>query len=342
MHTMWLHAVAVLGMVTALVMTPVGVAAQSTDANEVPRTSWGEPELTGIYDYSSITPMQRPEEYGDRQFLTDEEVAELEQAAVERNRARDEREVTRAEAGDAGGANSHSSVWGLDFPTKALANRRTSRIIDPRNGRFPPMTSEAQKISAMRLGFSAEAPDDDYTDRGFGDRCMAIQGMPLSSLPYNNIVQLFQARDNFVILAEAFRIWRIVPIDDRPHGHLRQWTGDARGHWQDDSLVVETTNFSHILQHIRAGRGIRKLVERFTRTSPDVVEYEFTVDDPTTWTAPWTATLSLRRTDQVMYEYACHEGNLAMLNILRAARKRDGTPDEAVIEPGKICWDCEP
>ena len=306
-------------LVAVLALAPVVAAAQSTDATEVPRTSWGKPELTGIYDYSSITPMQRPEEYGERQFLTDEEVAELERGAIERNRERDERPVTRAEAGDAGGANSHSSVWGLDFPTKALANRRTSRIIDPRNGRFPPTTPEAQKISAMRLGFSADAPDDDYTDRGFGDRCMAIQGMPLTSLPYNNIVQLFQAQDNFVILAEAFRVWRIVPIDDRPHGRLRQWTGDARGHWRGE-----------------------KLVERFTRTSPDVVHYEFTVDDPTTWTAPWTATLSLRRTDQVMYEYACHEGNLAMLNILRAGRKRDGTPDEAVIEAGKICWDCEP
>ena len=133
-----------------------------------------------------------------------------------------------------------------------------------------------------------------------------------------------------------------MPIDERPHGVLRQRTDDARAHWEDDTLVVETTLFSRRLQQVSAGRGIRRLVERFTRESDDLIRYKHTVDDPTRWTSTWTAAISLRKTAGPVYEVACHEGNYAIENILRGARAQDGTPDAPVAEPGTICWDCEP
>ena len=329
-------------LATALALTPVDAAAQATGRTEPSRTERGDPDLRGVFDYSSITPMQRPEEFADQEYLSEEQAASLEQAAVDRDRAATEAPVQRSVAGDAAGANSHAWQWGLDFGTKVVADRRTSRIVDPPNGRFPEMTAAGKADAARRRGFGAILPADDYLDLGQGDRCLALHGLPLTPLPYNNLVQLFQTPDHFVIYAEAFRTWRIVPISDRPHGALRQRTGDARAHWEGDTLVVETTLFSHRLQQVSAGRNIRRLVERFTREGEDLVRYEYTVDDPSRWTSTWTAAISLRKTAGPTYEVACHEGNYAIENILRGARAQDGTPDAAVAQPGIICWDCEP
>ena len=317
-------------------------ASAAAQTAEPPRTPWGVPALGGLWDYSSITPMQRPEEYADQEYLTEDEAAALEQGAVDRERNILASPVNRAEAGDAAGANGHAWQWGLDFGTRVVADRRTSRIIDPPKGRFPEMTEAGKRDQARRRGFGAILPADDYRDLGQGDRCLALHGLPISPLPYNNLVQLIQARDYFVIYAEAFRTWRIVPITDRPHGVIRQRTGDARGRWDDDTLVVETTLFSNRLQQVGSGPNIRRLVERFTRESDDLIRYEYTVDDPTRWTSSWTAAISLRATAGPMYEVACHEGNYAIGNILRGHRAQDGTPKAAVAEPGVICWDCEP
>ena len=322
---------------TALLLTPVLASAQS-----IPRTPWGTPDLGGIWDYSSITPMQRPAELADQEFLTEEGAAALEQAAVERDQAAVAAPVQPAEAGDAAGANAHAWQWGLDFGTKVVADRRTSRIIDPPNGRYPELTEAAQADAARRRGFGAILPADDYFELGQGDRCLALHGLPLQPLPYNNLVQLFLTEDYLVIYAEAFRTWRIAPISDRPHGRLRQRTGDLRAHWEGDTLVVESTLFSRPLQQLSfSGQGIRTLTERFTRESEDLVRYEYAVDDPTRWTASWTAAISLRSTPGPIYEVACHEGNYAVGNILRGHRAQDGTPDAAPREPGIICWDCE-
>ena len=328
--------VAVLG---ALALAPVLASAQSTST---PRTSWGDPALGGIWDYSSITPMQRPEEFADQEYLSEEQAAALEQAAIDRDRNAVEAPVRRSEAGDAAGANGHAWQWGLDFGTKVVADRRTSRIIDPPNGRYPEMTEAGKADVARRRGFGAILPADDYSELGQGDRCLALHGLPLSPLPYNNLVHLLQTPDHFVIYAEAFRTWRIVPITNRPHGVIRQKTGDARARWEGDTLVVETTLFSNRLQQVGSGPNIRRLEERFTRESDDLIRYEYTVDDPTRWTSPWTAAISLRETIGPMYEVACHEGNYAIENILRGHRAQDGTPKAAVAEPGVICWDCEP
>ena len=328
-------------LAATLGLTPFVAMAQSAQESTPPRTPWGAPDLGGIFDYSSITPMQRPEEFADQEFLTEEQAAALEQGAVDRDQAAADAPVRRAEAGDAAGANSHSWVWGLDFGTKVVADRRSSRIIDPPNGRYPALTDAGAADSAGRMPWGAIMPADDHLELGQGDRCLALHGLPLTPLPYNNLVQLIQTPDHFVIYAEAFRTWRIVPISDRPHGVLRQKTGDARAHWEGDTLVVETTLFSNRLQQVGAGPNIRRLVERFTRESDDLIRYEYTVDDPVRWTAPWTAAISLRKTVGPMFEVACHEGNYAIENILRGARAQDGTQDAPVVESGRICSDCE-
>jgi hypothetical protein len=162
----------------------------------------------------------------------------------------------------------------------------------------------------------------------------------LAPLPYNNLVHLMQTPDHFVIYAEAFRTWRIVPITDRAHGSIPQRLGDGRAHWDGDTLVVETTHISHRLQ--QGGMSIpRTITERFTRESDGVVRYAYTVDAPDHWTAPWTASFSLRTTDGPLFEVACHEGNYAIVNILSGLRTFDGTSREPMADPGTICWDCE-
>ena len=324
-------------------LTPVVAAAQNTATTAPPRTAWGAPDLGGLWDYSSITPMQRPGNLADQEYLTEEQAAALEQASIDRDLAAVSAPVQRSEAGDLAGANGHAWQWGLEFGNKVVADRRTSRIIDPSNGRYPETTDAAKADQARRRGFGAILPADDYFELGQGDRCMALHGLPLSPLPYNNLVRLIQTEDYFAIYAEAFRTWRIAPISDRPHGQLRQRTGDLRAHWDGDTLVVESTLFSHRLQQLSgSGEGLRTLTERFTRESEDLIRYEYTVDDPTRWTAPWTAAISLRSTPGPLFEVACHEGNYAVPNILRGARAQQGTPDEPPREPGIICWDCEP
>ncbi len=328
-----------IGVVALLVLMPVIAMAQATEPADAPRTPWGDPDLQGVWDYSTITPMQRPERYGDQAYLTEEEAAALEQGAVERDQNAAAAPARRAEAGENVGA--YNLFW-MDLGTQVVEDRRTSLLIDPPNGRFPAMTEAGAAEASTRRGFGADLPVDSHEDLGWGDRCLAVHGLPLAPLPYNSIVQIFQTPDHVAIFGESNRVWRIVPLSDRPHGTIRQWLGDARAHWDGDTLVVETTNFARLLQQVGSGQNIRSLVERFTLAGPGVIHYEYTVDDPVRFVSPWTAAVSLRRTDGLAYEVACHEGNYALENILRGARALDGTPDAPVAEPGVICWDCEP
>ena len=323
-------------LAAALALTPAAAAAQTA---EPPRTAWGDPDLQGVWDYSSITPMQRPERFGDRAFLTREEAATLEQDAAARDRNAAAAPPRRAVAGENVGA--YNLFW-MDLGTRVVEDRRTSLIVDPPTGRFPALTEAGAAEARSRRGFGADLPADSHEDLGWGDRCMAVHGLPIVPLPYNSIVQIFQTPDHVAIYGESNRVWRIVPLDDRPHGVLRQWLGDARGRWEGDTLVVETTNFQRQLQQVGSGRNIRSIVERFTRESAGIVRYEFTVDDPVRFVGPWTAALSLRKIDGHAYEVACHEGNYALENILRGLRALDGTPDAPAAEPGVLCWDCEP
>ncbi len=328
-----------IALAGVLALAPPAAAAQETAAADLPRTPWGHPDLQGVWDYSTITPMQRPERYGDRAYLTEEEAADLEAGAVERDRAAAAAPARRAVAGENVGA--YNLFW-MDLGTQVVEDRRTSLIIDPPDGRFPALTEAGAAEARSRRGFGADLPADSHEDLGWGDRCMAVHGLPIVPLPYNSIVQIFQTPDHVAIFGESNRVWRIVPLSQRPHGAIRQWLGDARARWEGDTLVVETTRFARLLQQVGSGRNIRSLVERFTLASPGVIRYEFTVDDPVRWVSPWTAALSLRRTDGPAYEVACHEGNYSLENILRGLRALDGTPKAPTAEPGVICWDCEP
>ncbi|MDT8429040.1 MAG: hypothetical protein RQ757_09785 [Pseudomonadales bacterium] len=318
-------------------------SAANNDGYVAPRTEWGHPEIRGVWNFSSNTPMERPREYADHEFLTPEDVI-----------ARDRRAAELAEAGDGqsaqGGVGGYNQFWVEGLPQDL--NLRTSIIIDPPNGRLPP------RVEGAPIAFGGLGPDttgerpvrftvggigkDGPEDRGLSERCLLGFNSVPPFLPsmYNNNVQLFQNKDHVVIFNEMIHEARIVPIDDRPRlpEEVSQWTGDSRGYWDGETLVVETTNFTDKTQTFR-GTGIganMHLTERFTRVADDRVEYEFTVNDPQAYAAPFTGVVPMFRSEGEMYEYACHEGNYGMVNILRGARVDEGLWDferNEVIQP---------
>ena len=306
----------------ALVAAAVGLVAFSAaaGAQEAPRTGWGDPDLQGVWDFRTITPLQRPEDLGDKAFLTPAEAAEREQAAVDRDIELWEREARTAVAGDNVGA--YNNFW-MDRGTRVIETLRTSLVTDPPNGRLPGLTDEGGARASIPLGsFRVEFPES-YTDLSTYDRC--IQGFnagpPITPGGYNQNVQIFQTPRHLVLLTEMVHTVRVIPLDGQPplDDRVQQWSGDSRGRWEGDTLVVESKNF---LQK-RAWRGSSDrmtLVERFRRVDADMLEYEFTVTDPGTWTAPWSVNLPMVRSDLPLFEYACHEGNSAMPNILGGAR----------------------
>ncbi len=316
------HLAAVFAVVAGVALSAMPVAAQTG-----PRTAWGDPALHGIWDFRSITPLQRPEELAEKEFLTEEEAANLEQETIDREERLLNRPARRTQAGgnvDRGedGANgSYNDLW-LDRGTTTIGTRRTSLIVDPLNGRMPSLTPAAERRTEARTARRREHPADSWEDRGLNDRCMFTTGLPMVPSAYNNNVHVFQTPDHLVMLIEMTHTLRVVPLDGRPHGTLPQFAGDSRGHWEGDTLVVETMNF-HRLTSIRGSTPNARLVERFTRISPDTIQYEFTVEDPDTWTSPWTARVELMQTDEPLYEYACHEGNYSMEGILAGARAEE-------------------
>ncbi len=259
--------------------------------------------------------------------MTEEEAANLEQETDDRNERLLRRVARRTEAtesgdrGEDGAPGFYNNFW-FDRGTRTIGTRRTSLIVDPSNGRIPPVTPEAEKRAETRRAYRREHPADSWEDRGMADRCMFTTGLPIVPSAYNNNVHLFQTPDHLVMLIEMTHTLRVVPLDGRPHGNIRQFVGDSRGHWEGDTLVVETLNF-HRLTGIRGSTPNAVLVERFTRISPNAIQYGFTVEDPATWTRPWTAEVQLTKNDQPLYEYACHEGNYAMEGILAGARAEE-------------------
>jgi hypothetical protein len=284
-----------------------------------PRTPWGDPDLEGVWDYKTITPLERPQSMAGRQFLTDEEVNQLESRAAKRL---DEPPDDTVPAGTV-----HAPYW-TDPGRKVLEDKRTSLIIDPADGRVPSLTPEAQMRAATRGTGNRQAGGgkaDSYTDRSNLERCIT-QGLPNANLPtlYNNNIQIFQSPGYVAILHEMVHDVRVVPLDGRAHvgSGVRQWLGDSRGHWDGSTLVVETTNFSDKTNFRGSGANLH-LVERFTRVGPDTIGYEVTMNDPTTWTRPWTAALPMRPAEGLIYEYACHESNIGLYDILEVARDED-------------------
>ena len=321
----------VLASMSVVAVVVVSLSAMPVFAQTVPRTAWGQPDLGGIWDFRTITPMQRPRSRAEQEFLTAEEAASLERAAVDRNTDLANRGALRTEAtrsvdrGEEGAPGFYNNFW-LDRGTRTVGTRRTSLIVDPPNGRMPAVTESSRERGRARREAQRGHVADSWVNRSAFDRCILgfNAGPPITPGGYNQNVQLFQTPDHVVLVTEMVHTARVVPLDGRPvlTDGIRQWSGDSRGHWEGDTLVVETSNFND-QRRWRGSTPNMKLVERFTRIDADTLEYEFTVTDPETWTTPWTAQIPMRRNDLTLFEYACHEGNHSMEGILAGARAQE-------------------
>ena len=290
--------------------------------------------------YSEQTSPSAARELAGRERLTAEEVANLEREILDRNAALLERAPRRTEVtesvdvGEDGAPGFYNNFW-LDRGTTSTG--QTSLIVDPPDGRLPPLTPAAQADEDARLAARAErGPADTWTDMDLNDRCMLWSvGPPMLPTGYNNNYLILQTPDHVVIHVEMIHDTRIIPLDGRPRPGrgVPQWLGEIRGHWEGDTLVVETrriarseegSSFGNDVVRIRAANGGRteslRVVERFTRVGPDAIRYEFTVEDPTRWASPWSGELPLRRIDETLFEYACHEGNYSIVNVLSGER----------------------
>jgi hypothetical protein len=333
-----LTAMAGLPVVIAFgLLAPAAVAAETWT---VPRMADGQPDLQGVWDFRTITPMERPVALGTKEFFTEEEAAIWEK---EENRRQDRDQIDPETGGlqyPRGGVVPYNEFW-YDRGNKVVGTKRTSLIVDPPNGRLPEMTPDGKKRADLRAAEQRETQlgrphADSYEDRPLQERCIVglNAGPPMHPGAYNNNLQLFQTQQYVVILNEMVHDARIIPLDGRPHGHIRQWKGDSRGHWEGNTLVVDTINFKRETSLPNSGANTH-LVERFTRTAADTLLYEFTVDDPTMWTRPWTAVVPMRKSEDLIYEYACHEGNYAMASILAGARVAEKAAEEAAKKGAK-------
>jgi hypothetical protein len=293
-----------------------------------PRTADGKPDLQGIFTFSTITPLQRPDALAGKDSLTVEEAAAFEAAENTRlNRDLFDPEKGQPSAGYApraqGGVLSYNEFW-YERGNALTKDKRTSLVVDPPNGRIP-FTETALRMNAEAARKSNSGFADSYTDRSLSDRCIMgfNSGPPMISGAYNNNLQILQTPGQFVIVNEMVHNTRIIPTDGRPHGTLRQWAGDSRGRWEGETLIVETINFLRETS-LPGSTADTRLVERFTRLDADTIKYEFTVTDSNSYTRPWTAVMPLTKTQGPLYEYACHEGNYALPGILRGARVKDG------------------
>jgi len=295
-------------------------------ASKVARTPDGRPDLQGVWNYATVTPLERPDALRGKDVFSDDEAEEF--ARKETEKADHDRNPPADIVGN------YNEFW-YDGNKKVIPTKRTSLIVDPPDGRLPPQTAEADKraatIAAARKGIGRHEPTpggfvEDLGPGGLQVRCILgfNSGPPMTPAAYNQNVQIFQTRDNVVIYNEMVHNARIVPMDGRPHGKLPQWVGDSRGRWDGETLVVETKNFKRETAFLN-GRTTSKLhlIERFTRVDADTLMYEFTVNDPTVWTRPWTAQIPMSRSDEPIYEYACHEANHGLTGILGGALLRD-------------------
>jgi hypothetical protein len=331
-------------------------SAPATSAWKVPRTPDGHPDLQGVWSNNSVTPMARPTQWKDKTSLTEAEVAELKnlvanavkqggdaifggivQIALNLKDSGQYRQVSTD-----GGTGNYNEFWLADYDW----DNRTSLITDPPNGQMPPLTPEAQARRARGgRGGRGTAPvvvltsengprgrADGPEDRSLSERCISF-GAPRTGTGYNSYEQIVQSPESVVILQEMIHDARVVPMDGRPHlsSSVRQLNGDPRGHWEGDTLVVETTNF---LNGFQGSTPNVKLIERYTRVSPDYINWEITPIDPDTWAKPWTFMIRLKRTDDQLYEYACHEGNYAMAGILGGARAEEAKAAAQAAQKG--------
>lgn len=314
--------VVILGGLLAAVAVSAGVSLSAQSKTTPPaktfvaKTPWGDPDLQGVWDYKTITPLERPAAMGDRQFLNDEEVTRLEGNAAKRLDSPPDENTP---------ANLVHAPYMTDPGRKVDEDHRTSLIVDPPDGRIPPTTPEAQRRLALRRAGARDGGTDGPEQRSSLERCITW-GLPTSILPglYNNNIRILQGPGYVTITHEMVHDTRVIPLDGRAplSPKMHQWFGDSRGHWEGNTLVVETANFSDKTNYRGAGATLH-MIERFTRTGKNGVDYRLTVDDLTTWTKPWTVELHMRTSEGDLYEYACHEGNYGLHNILEAARDED-------------------
>jgi len=311
-------------MFPAAMMGAPGPAPAQGRAAAPARTADGKPNLAGIYSFSTITPLQRPDALAGKNTLSEEE-AEAFEASENSRQNRDLFDPIKGQpsAGYAsraeGGVLSYNETW-YERGNKLTRDKRTSLIVDPPSGTIP-FTEAARRRNAARAALSNSGLGDSYEDRPVGDRCLQgfNSGPPMTPGQYNNNVQILQAPGTVVILNEMVHNARIIPTDGRPHTTLRQWSGDSRGRWEGDTLVVETINFRRETS-LQGSTADTRLVERFTRIDADTLKYEFTVTDSNSYTQPWSAMIPLSRIPGPLFEYGCHEGNYALPNILAGAR----------------------
>ena len=333
-------------LVAVVWLAAVPVAGQKTWTP--PLTPYGQPDLQGVWENKSATPLERPKELAGRPFLTDQEVAELKKRAA---RIFD----VNGNADFAGGDNYFLALLAnpeqyvnpnVTGSVTAMVERdlenRTSLVVDPADGKIPPLTPEARKRTADSPAPNAapRRPAAGPEDLPNALRCITY-GMPRLGVTNLNAAgplgyyQIVQAPGYVALFLEAIHETRIIPLDGRPHlsEGVRQWSGDSRGRWEGNTLVVDTTNFSPNSYFLGAAENLH-VVERFTRVAADTINYEITLNDPTTWTAPWTAVIRLKRTADKIYEYACHEGNFqTMEGILGAARVDEKAAEDAAKGP---------
>jgi hypothetical protein len=308
-----------------------------------PRTPDGHPDLQGIWTTHTFTPLQRPARYADQEFLTEQEAAELSalltQDQVDPLAAgifglSDEERRKRIVQNN--GTHYDNALFLATPDLKPLSSNRTSLIYDPPDGKLPPVTAEGRERAAARraaIGF------DNYENRPLQERCIiwTHEGPPMLPPPYNDALQIVQTPGHVVVARELASAPRVIPTDGRPHlpRNIQQWAGDSRGRWEGDTLVVDTTNFTPRTAFQGSGSALH-VVERFTRVSADRILYRFTVDDPDTWTRPWSAEIPMIAAKGPLFEYACHEGNYGLLGILKGARfaDKEAAPG-AARDPGR-------
>jgi hypothetical protein len=315
------------GILAAWLGTSVAWA-QSGDFT-APRTSFGHPDLSGTWTNNNATPLQRPAQWADKELLTDAELATVRSAARQLEEDGDalfgDELILDAISGDAE-PESHDTETGnyngFWLPPREF-ERRTSLIIDPPNGRIPPYTPEAQARRAVAAEQRRLHPADGPWSRGLGERCITF-GVPRLTAAYSSVFEVVQSPQEVVFVMETIHNARVIPLDGRPHlsSGVPQWDGSSRGHWEGDTLVVDTIGFSAKSDMMGSSTGLH-LVERFTRIAPDVLQYDVTMSDPSTWTQPWTVRIPMKQIDEPLIEYACHEGNLGMFGILAGARKQE-------------------
>lgn len=310
---------AVIGGSFALVLISLSVQAQSLNQNLDSYlhkfTSWGHPNIQGVWDRRTITPLERPERLADKAFFTQDEIREYEAASAARP---DGRPLDSGRAGI-----SVHDPGDLDYGSTVVATGQTSLIVNPSAGRIPAYTESAiQKAEARAKLREGRGPADSWIDRSLTERCITW-GVPQGMLPqaYNNNLKILQTPTHVMLYVEMLHNVRIIPIDGRRHlpDSVRQWHGDSRGYWEGNTLVVRTKNFSEKSSFRRANTDL-EIEERFHRNDEDQLEYTLKVMDETTWESDWTVAFPMARGNQPLYEFACHEGNYGLINILSVAR----------------------